>query len=115
MIQETEEINGTYTDCKVATKVDIRNVLHPNNIGKYVEIIGTLVEKDRLPYVVRSQGEFVCKSSDKAEICQDCVYLDKDCGDFKVTVRNDAVLGFADTGHHSLYSTSLRPTPALSE
>lgn len=94
MIQETEEINSTYTDCKVATKVDIRNVLNHDNIGKYVEIIGTLVEKDRLPYVVRAQGEFVCKSSDKIDTCLDCAYLDKNCGDFKVTVRNDAVLGF---------------------
>lgn len=86
--------NSSSTDKNIPTKIDIKDINKAIYIGKYVEFVGTLTEKERTPFVARTGLEFNCNPSEKSTMCGNCSHLNEGHWETKLDVYNANVLGF---------------------
>lgn len=105
MTKEDAKYNTpTDTNKKAALKIDIKDINNAKYIGKYVSIVGTISEKERTPFVARTQIQMTCKSNVETAICQSCQYVGKQCHTIKLDVFNAEILYFINAKEKELRS-----------
>lgn len=89
---------------RIPLVIDIKDISNAKYIGKYVEITGTLTEKERTSFVARTMVEMTCKSDPDNKNCKECRHLGegKTQYDIKLDVFNSEILSYVNAKEREL-------------
>ena len=90
------ERSSTDTQKKNPKQIDIKDINDAKWIGKYVQIRGTITEKDKTPYIARTIVEMDCKSNFDSVMCSRCPHIETSHGELKLNVFDPELLYFID-------------------
>ena len=92
-VDTTSNSNGTSNPpIRTPLKIDIKDINNAKYIGKYVEITGTLTEKDNFSFIARTELKMVCRPSDDSKTCTGCHHNPSGTHQIKLDVFNPEIL-----------------------